>query len=181
MRKQKKTNKKYLERSILYENIIYSLFYHEWLTMSDDLFKTTEKKNYIDEITKADIYNIKKPIKLSDNIKSIINSDLGLLVVNRESKAIRIVPVNSDKIIKVVIYLQDPVPFIKNIIDFYKKNNVTIVYTTGLCFRGGKLEDCLYEAYLDMSKSENLTEIQMIEYLKSIQGVTKIFTIPIQI
>jgi len=135
----------------------------------------------IDEITMGELHNISQPISLSDDLKKILGSDLGLLIVNKESKAIRIVKVQSNRIVKVVIYLEKPLPFIQSVIKFYKQKNIEIVFTTGICFRGKKLEDCVYEAYLDLVNSPNVTEFQMIEELQSLTGVKKIFVSPVEL
>lgn len=135
----------------------------------------------ISELTTAEFHDLNKPIIISEKIKSLIDSDLGLLIFNNESKVIRIVKVNSKKLFKIIISLQNPIPFVKKIIDFYKNNNIDIVFTTGICFRGENMEDCMYESYINLENADlELTQSKMTEELEKIEGVEKSFVNPIQ-
>ncbi len=97
------------------------------------------------------------------------------MIINHESKAIRIVNVKSENVAKLIIYLNNPIPFIKEIINFYKKNKIQIVFTTGIYLRGLKLEDCLYESYIDLKEAADLSSFQIIKEIENIQGVEKVF------
>ncbi len=151
--------------------------------MPDEIFEKKEQKDKdligTDELTSAELHDLRKPINLSQEIQSILSSDLGLIVINKESKAIKIVKVESRNIAKIVIYLNKPMPFIKEIIKFYQKNKISIVHTSGICFRGLKMQDCLYESYLDLKESGDLSSFEIIEAVENIPGVEKIFFIPI--
>lgn len=160
------------------------MYFGEWIAMPEKIFQPvngdTKDKERIDELTKGEIYDVSKPIILSDELKNVFGSDLGLLIVNKESKAVRIIKLNSTDVHKLVINLQNPTPFITKIIEFYKKNKIKIVYTTGICFKGKKLEDCVYESYIDLKETPELTEFHILEELENINGVEKIFIIPIK-
>ncbi|MHA1340769.1 MAG: hypothetical protein ACTSRZ_11840 [Promethearchaeota archaeon] len=156
--------------------------------MDDDLFKQKEVKDkeeiHLDELTSAEIKDIEKPIMISGNIKKILNSKYVLLVANEDTRVIRLIPLNSTNVIKIVIYLETVSDFIHEVIKFYKRNNIEIVYTSGICFRKNKdnQEDCIYEAYIDLNRCcEGFSKPQIIEELEKIQGVQKIFLIDISL
>jgi hypothetical protein len=136
-----------------------------------------EQKITLDELTSAELVEMDKPITLSEKTKSILNTKYGILVSNQENKSIRIVGVNSKRIIKLVIYLKSVSKFVTQVLKFYKQYNIDIVYTSGICFRKDpkKAEDCIYESYINLEKCIGLSEVQIIEEIQKIEGVEKIF------
>jgi len=140
------------------------------------------EKIHLDELTYAEIKELKNPIELSEKIKNLLNTEYILIVSNEDTKVIRIIPLKSKNIIKIVIYLEEVSEFIRDIISFYNRNNIEIVYTSGICFRKNKInqEDCIYEAYLDLdSCCKEFTKTKIIDEIEKIKGVQKIFIINI--
>ncbi|MHA1871683.1 MAG: hypothetical protein ACTSU2_10020 [Promethearchaeota archaeon] len=153
--------------------------------MSDEIFKTKEKTSdriSLDEITQGDLFNLTNKIEIPQEWLKILDSKYGLFILNKESKVIRIVKADSDQIYKIVIYLKDPVSFVREVIKFYKNYSITLVSTTGICFRGKNLEDCIYEAYVDLSKAqEEINAAKIIEIIQGFEGVEKIFVSPLKL
>lgn len=138
-----------------------------------------EQKITLDELTSADLIEMDNPIVLSQKARSILNTKYGIIVINQDNKSIRIIGVNSKHIIKLVIYLKSVTKFVTEVLKFYKKYNIEIVYTSGICFRKDpKLaDDCIYESYICLEKCIGLSEVQIIEELEKIEGVEKIFIV----
>lgn len=151
--------------------------------MPDKIFRSMEvgedKKKEIDELTIAELRDPSKPFELSEELKKILDSKFAIFIAHKESKAIRLIPIKSTRIIKLVIYLQDVSEFIKEILKFYQKHNIEIVYTSGICFKGDNMEDCVYESYIDIRNCEGMTDVTIIEELEKIEGIEKIFIVPI--
>lgn len=152
--------------------------------MPEKVFKPLDveedKKKEIDELTTAELTDISRPFELSGDLKQIINSNNAVFIAHKESKAIRMIPVQSEKIIKLVIYLKSVTEFVTEILKFYQKHDIEIVYTSGICFKGNNMEDCIYESYIDIRNCEHINDVKIIEELEKIDGIEKIFIVPIE-
>lgn len=84
---------------------------------------------------------------------------------------IRIIPTQSPQTIKITITIDKLTQkFLKELGAIILKNNLTFLYTTGLCKKG---KQCYYEAYID--KAQLKTDPQQLQQqIQQIQGVSTV-------
>jgi hypothetical protein len=130
-------------------------------------------------LTIACLVDLNQPIKLSEEILRAVPNGIGLLVLSKPSNSIRLIPTCSCQIFKIMVALCDPIQFLKSIIKFYKEHSIDIVYTTGICYKRAEDSDsddesCIYEAFIDISRTQGMSEFEIIQGLQNQEGISTI-------
>ncbi|MBD3187321.1 hypothetical protein GF325_10860 [Candidatus Bathyarchaeota archaeon] len=130
-----------------------------------------------DTTTVASLVSLDSPITIPDEVKARLKKN-ALMVIPDSGKKISLFPTPHDSVVRVSLELRSKglSPLFFNEIGRITKEelNVSILYTTGLCFAE---EKCIWDGFFeDKSKFENIDEIT--QKFKNIEGVN---TVNIQI
>lgn len=128
-------------------------------------------------VTIAKMVRLKEdaPIELPESFLKSLRPKEGsfaVMILAPSTKIIRIIPTDSDEVIKVAIEISELSPdFLQKLGSILTKHKIKTLYSTGLCFTQ---DTCVYEGYVDKSELKGLSMDGLQNELNGIKGVSAV-------
>ena len=136
---------------------------------------TKPSKKAIQKITMAEMIKLEptKKIELSNDFLDALKfetSNYAVIILTPNTKIIRIIPINANKVYKIGIDISTLTPdFLREIGNLFIKLGLKALYSTGLCFLQ---EKCVFEGYIDSTETDKIKLKNLKEKLLAIKGIT---------
>jgi len=113
----------------------------------------------------------KKFIELPKTFFDVIKSENALVILSPTDATVRIIPVESREVYKILINLGEKISpnFLLGLKSFFEETQINRFFTSGLCF---KERECIYELYCSsdlMDKNQLLERLEKLEGIKSVE------------
>ena len=113
----------------------------------------------------------KKFIELPKTFFDVIKSENALVILSPTDAIVRIIPVESREVYKILINLGEKISpnFLLGLKSFLEETQINRFFTSGLCFRE---RECIYELYCSsdlLDKNQLLDRLEMLEGIESVE------------
>ncbi|NHJ85087.1 MAG: hypothetical protein FK734_06470 [Asgard group archaeon] len=135
----------------------------------------TKKKHEIPQITMAKIMKLdpNESINLTSDFLSALKPEIGeyaIIVLTPNTKIIRIIPTNTNKVYKIGIDIGKLTPdFLRKIGNLFLALGLKSLYSTGLCFVE---ETCVFDGYVDSDEFEKIDINELKNKIMLVDGIT---------
>ncbi|MHA1370033.1 MAG: hypothetical protein ACTSWN_06615 [Promethearchaeota archaeon] len=118
-------------------------------------------------VSRKKLGNIQVPSEILEKLSPEKNNFLAIFTTKMDNLKINIIPYNSKKVLKLILYLESFSPnAVKSIAEIIYDLNIKTIYTSGICFNDN---ECCYEAYVEIENEDNLDVIKN-SFLDNVEG-----------